>query len=117
MAKNPATHPPIPAAPTAKRPRGRPPSPGGAKPQAEIQRVYRARKAAQAANAATARPDLGTFVEMRDRLHNALLELERREQDIARLEQRNAHLEGELKRLEQHHTIALKEIVTLKRGR
>jgi hypothetical protein len=26
-----------------------------------------------------------------------------------------AYLEGELKRLEQHHTIALKEIVTLKR--
>jgi hypothetical protein len=26
-----------------------------------------------------------------------------------------AYLEGEMKRLEQHHTIALKEIVTLKR--
>jgi hypothetical protein len=31
---------------TAKRPRGRPPSPGGPKSQAEIQRAYRARLAA-----------------------------------------------------------------------
>jgi hypothetical protein len=54
---------------------------------------------------------------MRERLQAALLKLERREQDVARLDARNAHLEGELKRLEQHHTLALKEIVTLKRGR
>jgi hypothetical protein len=60
--------------------------PGGPKPQAEIQRAYRARKAAQAADAAAARADLGTFVEMRDKLHNALLNLELREQDVARLE-------------------------------
>jgi hypothetical protein len=37
-------------------------------------------------------PDLKTFVEMRDKLHNALLESELREQDVARLEQRNALL-------------------------
>jgi hypothetical protein len=55
MAKNPALNPPVPAAPTAKRPRGRPPSPGGPKPQAEIQRAYRARLAAQAADTAATR--------------------------------------------------------------
>jgi hypothetical protein len=33
---------------------------------------------------------------------------------ITRLEQRNAYLEGELKLQGQHHTNALKEIVTLK---
>jgi hypothetical protein len=114
MAKNPARHPPVPPAPTAKR-RGRPPSPGGPKPQAEIQRAYRARLAAQAADTAAARPDLKTFVEMRDKLHNASLKLERREQDVARLEQRNAYLEGELKLQAQHHTNALKEVIMLKR--
>jgi cell division septum initiation protein DivIVA len=36
------------------------------------------------------------------------------QQDVERLEKRNAYLEAELKREEQHHTIALKEIVTLK---
>jgi hypothetical protein len=36
--------------------------------------------------------------------------------DETRLDARNAYLEGELKRLDQIHTIALKEIVTLKRG-
>jgi hypothetical protein len=34
--------------------------------------------------------DRATFADMRDRLHNALLELELREQDVQRLEQRNA---------------------------
>jgi hypothetical protein len=38
-----------------------------------------------------------TFVEMRDKLHNALLKLELRVQDVARREQRNAYLEHELK--------------------
>jgi hypothetical protein len=97
MAKNPSLPPPVPTAPTAKRPRGRPPSPGGPKSQAEIQRAYRGRLAAQAADAAVTRPDPETFVEMRDKLHNALLELELRDQDVARLEQRNADLESELK--------------------
>jgi hypothetical protein len=102
-------------APTAKRPRGRPPSPGGPKPKAEIQRAYRARLAAQAADTAATRPDPKTFVEMREKLHNALLNLELREQDVARLEQRNAYLERELKLQAQHHTNALKDIVLLKR--
>ena len=34
--------------------------------------------------------DRVTFVDMRDQLHNALLKLELREQDVQRLEQRNA---------------------------
>jgi hypothetical protein len=52
----------------------------------------------------------------RDHLHNALVKLELREQDVARLNARNAYLEGELKLLEQHHTNAVKEIVTLKQA-
>jgi hypothetical protein len=52
---------------------------------------------------------------MRERLHSALLKLELREQDVARLEQRNAYLEGELKLQGQHHTNTLKDVITLKR--
>jgi hypothetical protein len=36
------------------------------------------------------------------------LKLELREQDVQRLEQRNAYLEGELKLQAQHHTNSLK---------
>jgi len=50
----------------------------------------------------------------RDDLRNALLKLERRQADVARLEQRNAYLEGELKLQERHNTNALKEVITLK---
>ena len=90
--------------------------------QVEVQRAYRARLAAagkvvrivDATKPALAGiPDAG-FEAMRERLHNALLKLKLREQDVARLEQRNAYLEGELKLQGQHHTNALKEIVTLK---
>jgi hypothetical protein len=84
----------------------------------EVQRAYRARlKAAGKVLKlvdADAIADLAMFEGMREKLHNALLKLERREQDVARLEQRNTYLENELTRLEQHHTNALKEIVTLK---
>jgi hypothetical protein len=52
---------------------------------------------------------------MHDRLHNALLKLERQEQDVKRLEARNAYFEGELKLQAQHHTNALKEVIVLKR--
>jgi hypothetical protein len=52
---------------------------------------------------------------MRERSRNALLKLELREQDVARLEQRNAYLAGELKLQGQHHTNALKDVITLKR--
>ena len=48
--------------------------------------------------------DRALFIKMRDDLHNLLVELELRNQDVARLEARNACLEAELKRLEQQHT-------------
>jgi hypothetical protein len=51
---------------------------------------------------------------MRDQLHNGLLKLELREQDVQRLEQRNAYLEGELKLQAQHHTNSLKDLITLR---
>jgi hypothetical protein len=54
------------------------------------------------------------FEKMRRDLHDALLKLELRPQDVARLEQRNAYLEGELKLQAQHHTNSLKELITLK---
>jgi hypothetical protein len=91
-----------------KRPRGRPPSPHGARPRAEIQRAYRERR--KAAGKVLRVIDTWTTItpaeiaEMRERLGNALLELELRQQDVARLEARNAYLEAELKRVEQHHT-------------
>jgi hypothetical protein len=142
MAKNPNRHPSGPSAPVVKRPRGRPPSPGGPKSQAEIQRAYRARLAAagkvvRIADTATVVPapvnvapgvipdfdpatqfvcDRETFAGMRDRLHNALSKLERREQDVARLEARNAYLEGELKLQERHHTSTLKEVILLRQA-
>jgi hypothetical protein len=58
--------------------------------------------------------DRAMFTDMRDKLHNALLKLELREQDVQRLAQRNAYLEGELKLQEQHHTNSLKELITLR---
>jgi hypothetical protein len=90
--------------------------------QVEVQRAYRARLAAagkvvrivDATKPALAAIPDAEFEAIRERLHNVLLKLERREQDVARLEQRNAYLEGELKLQGQHHTNALKEIVTLK---
>jgi hypothetical protein len=92
----------ISAAPAGKRPRGRPPKPGGRIPQVEVQRAYRARLAAAGkvvrvvdtvsvrpapANlASTAIPDFDPardriyeremFEKMRDDLRNALLKLE-----------------------------------------
>lgn len=127
----------IPAAPAAKRPRGRPPKPGGRIPQAEVQRAYRARLAAAgkvvrvvdavpapAGPVPAAIPDFdpardGIYERemvagMQDELRNALLKLELREQDVARLEQRSAHLERELKLQEQHLTNALKDNIVLK---
>ena len=136
MAKKPRLSP----APPAKRRRGRPPKPGGPTPQVEIQRAYRARLAAAGkvvrlvdvvlGSAATASPALAlipgfdpatqlvcdrqAFEGMREQLHNALLEVERRRDDVARLETRNAYLEGELKLQERHLANSLKEVVTLK---
>ena len=51
---------------------------------------------------------------MREKSHNALLEVERRRDDVARLETRNAYLERELKLQERHNTNTLKEVVELK---
>jgi hypothetical protein len=51
---------------------------------------------------------------MRERLYNAVLEVERRRDDVARLEARNAYLERELKLQEQHLTNAFREVITLK---
>jgi hypothetical protein len=125
---------------SAARLRGRPPKPGGRIPQVEVQRAYRARLAAAgklvrivdaaAASPVPASPALASisdfnpardgvyeramFEKMRDELHSALLKLERRKQDAARLEQRNAYLEGELRLQAQHHTNTLKEVIMLR---
>lgn len=113
---------------TPKRPRGRPPKPDAQTP-AERQRAYRARLAA-AGKAPRVRQigdiafnpetqlvvERAFFEEQRRNLHNALLKIELRDEDRARLEKRNAYLESELKRMEQLHTISLKEIVVLKQS-
>jgi hypothetical protein len=58
----------------------------------------------------------GMVEEMRDQLHNPLSELVLREQDVQRLEQRNAHLEAKLKLHARHtHTNSLEELVMLHR--
>jgi hypothetical protein len=108
MAKTPS---PPASAPAVKRPRGRPPKPGGRMSQVEVQRAYRARLAAA-----------GKVVRIVDAAKPALVsipdaefEVERRQQDVARLEQRNAYLEGELILQHQHHTNALKANVVLKK--
>jgi hypothetical protein len=136
-AKNPG---PPPSVPAGTRSRGRPPKPGGRLSQVEIQRAYRARLAAAGkvvrlvdtaavshipnTPALVATPDFDPttdgvyeremFESIRDKLHNASLKSELQEQDIARLEQRNAYLEGELKLQGQHNTNALKELTSLK---
>jgi ABC-type phosphate/phosphonate transport system substrate-binding protein len=139
MARNPR---PLSALPVTKRPRGRPPKPEGRIPQVEVQRAYRARLAAagkivRLVDAAAVQPapasaaliaitafnpapppvyDNAMVEGLRNQLHNALLKLEIREgeQDVARLEARNAYLEGELKLQAQHHTNSLKEVIMLK---
>jgi hypothetical protein len=113
---------------TPKRPRGRPRKPDAQTP-AERQRAYRARLAA-AGKAPRVRRigdvafdpetqvvvERAFFEEQRRNLHNALLKMESLDEDRARLDRQNAYLEGELKRLEQLHTISLKEIVVLKQS-
>jgi hypothetical protein len=51
---------------------------------------------------------------LRDRLHASMLELERRQQDVAQLEKRCAQLEGELKLEEQRHANTIKEVITIR---
>jgi hypothetical protein len=108
--------------PPANR-RGRPPKPGGPTPQADIQRAYRARlaEAGRVVRLVDAYPAGAfdrearqAFEDIREKPNNALSELERREQDVGRLEARNAYLESELKRVEQHNTNVLKEVITLR---
>ena len=132
MAKNPG---PPPSLPTVTRRRGRPPKPGGRTLQVEVQRAYRARlaaagKAVRVVDTLLVSPALASipgfdpatqlvcdrdmFEDMREKLRNALLKLELREQDVARLETRNVYLEDELKLQERHHTNTLKEVITLK---
>jgi hypothetical protein len=52
---------------------------------------------------------------VRDKIHNALLKLELRDQDVARLEERNRFLESELVRLEREATQAAKDRITARR--
>jgi hypothetical protein len=105
--------------PNPKRPRGRPPTPEGAKPRAEVQRAYRERRRAAGKVIVTidtwATMTPAEIAEMRERLGNALLELERRKQDVQRLEARLASLEGELRRVEQHNLNLIKDAVVLKK--
>ena len=115
MAKKAPT--PLTPEPAAKRPRGRPPRPGGPTPHVEVQRAYRARLAAAgkvvvAVDASLIGP--GGYRETLEKLHNAMMKLERRDETIKRLEQRNAYLEGELRLQEQHLTNALKDNIVLK---
>jgi hypothetical protein len=118
MAKSPPRSRSVAPAKAPKRSRGRPPRPGGPRPQAEIQRAYRARLKAAGKIVAIVDADVladqTMFENLRERLHAALSKVERCEQDVARLEQRNAYLENELKRIERHHTNAMKDIVVLK---
>jgi hypothetical protein len=103
----------------AKRPRGRPPSPQGAKPRAEIQRAYRERRRAAGKVVVTidtwTTPTPAEITELRERLRNALLQLELRKQDVARLEQRAASAETELRRVEQHNLNLIKDNIVLKK--
>jgi len=79
---------------------------------AERQARYRVAQKAKAVDAALVGP--GGFQEMRDSLHDLLLKLERRDQEVARLTTRNAYLGSELKLQERHLTNALKDNVVLK---
>jgi hypothetical protein len=88
---------------------------------AEVQRAYRARLAA--AGKVVKLVDAGfdpavmseLIAELRDKLHNALGELELQAQDVARLEERNRFLESELVRLEREATQAAKDRITARR--
>jgi chromosome segregation ATPase len=105
--------------PDPKRPRGRPPSPQGARPRAEVQRAYRERRKAAGKVVVTidtwTTPTPAEIAELHERLRNALLQLELRQQDVARLEQRAASAETELRRVEQHNLNLLKDVIVLKK--
>jgi hypothetical protein len=100
---------------------GRPPKPGGPMPQTEVQRAYRDRLKAQgkAFRLVDADFDPATqaalIAEFRDQLHDTLVKLELREQDVARLDARNRFLESELVRLEREATQAAKDRIIARR--
>jgi len=54
-----------------------------------------------------------TIASMRDQLRSGLSRLELREEELARLRERDAHLEAELKTTDWHLTNALKDKVAL----
>jgi hypothetical protein len=56
------------------------------------------------------------LADLQERFRITLLKLELREQDVARLTARNAALETELRRVEQHNLNLLKEVITLKQA-
>jgi hypothetical protein len=129
MMKAPARPRSIPAAKAVKRPRGRPPRPGGPTPQADIQRAYRARlkaagKVVRLVDPAAIIPDFNAdthfvcertvFEQLRYDFNTALLKIVRLTEDLEQLQLRNRYLEADLKQLERHHTIALKDIIVLK---
>jgi hypothetical protein len=100
MSINPSASPP-------KRPRGGPPTSQGANRKRRYSAPYRERLKGSRIS-----PD--DLANLHERFRVTLLDLELREQDVARLTERNAYLEGEMKAQEQHHTNSLKEIVMLK---
>jgi hypothetical protein len=101
--------------------RGRPPRPGGPIPKAEVQRAYRERlkqagKAVKLVDADFDSAEQRAWVaKLHEDLGNALRNLELREQDVARLQERNGYLESELKLQGLHLTGALKDVLVLKR--
>ena len=102
-----------------KRPRGRPPSPQGAKPRAEVQRAYRERRKAAGKVVVTidtwTTPTPAEIAHLHERLRDALLQLELRQQDVQRLEQRAVSAETELRRVEQHNLNLIKDAIVLKK--
>jgi hypothetical protein len=114
---------------TPKPTRGRPRKPDALTP-AERQRAYRARLAAAGKVVRVVHPgatpefdptihliiDRALFEEQSENYRHAILKLELLEERRAQLQERNAYLESELKRVEQVHNAALKELVSLKQG-
>ena len=100
-----------------KRPRGRPPTPEGAKSRAEVQRAYRER--AKAAGKMVMTIDTWStmtpaeIAKMREQLRHALLQIELLEEDRARWRSDCAKAEAELKRVEWAHSITRKEKIVL----
>jgi hypothetical protein len=136
MAKNPIQNSPIPAAQATKRKRGRHPSLGGPKSQAEIQRAYRARLSAAGKvvrivdAAALTNPVVSThpgesaidrineramLEKLRDDLNNALIRIQILGEDRTRWQNDCARAEAELRTERQHHTNTIKDKILLQK--